>query len=57
MSLYNWGYLCLMISLLLIVLSTTISGNWLLAMSLIGGLFAVLSGGLFGLAGSRNIRK
>jgi hypothetical protein len=56
MSLYNWGYLCLMISLLLIVLST-ISGNWLLAMSLIGGLFAVLSGGLFGLAGSRNIRK
>jgi hypothetical protein len=58
MSLYNWGYLCLMICLVLTIFSTTIaSSNWILALSLIGALFGVLSGGLFGLAGSRDIRK
>jgi hypothetical protein len=58
MSLYNWGYLCLMLCVLFVVISTTIAdGNWMLAIGLGGGLLGVLSGGLFGLAGSRDIRK
>ncbi len=58
MSIYNWGYLCLMICLLLTIFSMTIaSGNWILALSLSGGLFGVLSGGLFGLAGGQNLPK
>jgi hypothetical protein len=58
MSLYNWGYLCLMLSLLLTIFSLTIvGGEWAIVLGFISVTFVITSGGLFGLAGGRDPSK
>jgi hypothetical protein len=58
MSLYNWGYLCLMLSLLLTIFSLTIvSGKLTIVLGFISVTFGITSGGLFGLAGGRDPSK
>jgi hypothetical protein len=53
-SLKSWGFICLIVSLLLITLSMTIfTGGWAMTVGFIAVVLGILSGGLYGASTQR----